>query len=90
MLGILICDLNYDASDENTIKILNSIKQSITDQRLLDKFFSELLWKLLDSKICIERKIEVFSIVKICFTHNLDHFSPIIGLDNILNYLAKH
>jgi hypothetical protein len=40
MLGVLICDLNYDPSDDNTIKILNTIKQSITDQKLLDKFFS--------------------------------------------------
>lgn len=90
MLGVLICDLNYDPSDDNTIKILNTIKQSITDQKLLDKFFSELLWKLLDSKISIDRKIEVVSIIKTCFTQNLAHFSQILGLDNILNFLVKH
>ena len=84
-----MCELNYDPSDESTIKILNTIKQSITDQKLLDKFFSELLWKMLSSNVSIARKMEILTSIKTCFTQNLAHFSQLLGLDEILNFIVK-
>jgi len=65
----------------DTINVLLHIKHSITEQKLLDQFVCQLLWKLLRSRANMERKVEIFQALKSCFTQNLIHFSSHLGFD---------
>lgn len=75
--------------DSNTIKVLLHIKHSITEQKLLDQFVGQLLWRLLSSKANLSEKWEIFQSLKNCFTQNLIHFSVHLGFDQILAYLYR-
>jgi hypothetical protein len=68
--------------------VLLHIKHNITEQKLLDQFVAQFLWKLLKTKASIERKLEIFQVLKSCFTQNLIHFSSHLGFDEILNCIA--
>jgi len=41
---------------KDTINVLLSIKQTITNKDLLDQYYSDLLWPLVSSSIEISRK----------------------------------
>lgn len=75
--------------DENTIKSILYIKHTITDTNLLDQYFSEFLWPLLEANIPLVRKEEILEIIKNAFTQNIAHYSSQIGLDEMINVLQK-
>lgn len=50
LLGNLLTVIPGELFDSNTIKVLLHIKHNITEQKLLDQFVGQLLWRLLKSK----------------------------------------
>lgn len=85
----LICDIEKNIFDENTIKSILHIKHTITDQSLLDQYYSDFLWPLLHANIPLVRKEEILEIIKNAFTQNIAHYSTQIGLDEMINLLQK-
>lgn len=59
LISNLICEVPQDIFDESTIKVILHIKHTITDTQLLDQYFSDLLWPLLQSQIALARKEEL-------------------------------
>lgn len=49
MLSMLICRTNAQPFDKNSIKSLLHIKHTITDNQLLDQYFSDFLWPIIGS-----------------------------------------
>jgi len=88
LLANLLLLVPSEVFGPDTINVLLQIKHNITEQRLLDQFVCHLLWKLLKSKASTERRIEIFQVLKSCFTQNLIHFSSHLGFDELLNYVA--
>lgn len=85
----LICDVKRNIFDQNTIKSILYIKHTITDPNLLDQYFSDFLWPLLEADIALIRKEEILQIIKNAFTQNIAHFSNQIGLDEMINAIQK-
>lgn len=88
MLANLLTLVPGELFDPSTIKVLLHIKHNITEQKLLDQFVCQFLWKLLRSKATVERKLEIFQVLRNCFTQNLIHFSLQLGFDELLNYVS--
>ena len=45
--------------NKDTINVILSIKQTITNRELLDQYYSDLLWPLASSSLEISRKQEI-------------------------------
>jgi hypothetical protein len=43
-------DCSENIFDENTVKVILHIKHTITDTSLLDQYFSDFLWPLINAK----------------------------------------
>ncbi len=63
------------------------IKTNITDNSLLDQYYSELLWPLLQSNIGRTKKEEILELIKNAFAQNIGHFTSVIGLDQLINMI---
>lgn len=88
-LGSLLAVIPGELFDNNTINVLLHIKHSITEQKLLDQFVAQLLWRLLHSLAPLDLKLEVLQALRSCFTQNLIHFAAHLGFDQVLAYLYR-